>query len=437
MEDNDLAASIKTLELSTLAIDQQCAMLEAQLEAMKELRKLNDPPSLPSDTVSGIAKHSRQRQTINTETEKLSDTLNGRVTSLRKQTETDMTSLEAVATRQLEKDDRLLDGLQSLMSSIELPGPANTETAEIHKLCQALRSLQASVVKGRANRTFLAALQQAHDRLAGKDVEARPDEDIEISTLSAELDSLIDEVDSVLEMTVTSRYQHPILLTLNVKQRENERQRQHWLLYVETALQQMTGHLRNLSAHAQELRGFGSALGLASAMLEKSAIPTPPVKPVRPIVASRLTDKSLRHLVLPTSAPIQPASEFLRHHAIQTPAARETKPEALEAALESASSTRKSRLAGLAQSTDESLAAQIASSLDLADTQLQTLLNAVHAYSPYGSINLTDKEMKQRLAQLDKGIEGLGDRLRGIDLQAMTDRERELVAAVLDTEGKV
>lgn len=428
LEDVDFDASIKALESSTVAIDEQCAILEAQLEAMKKLQAQNARPSRSDPPVDSA----KQARAAFDSSDKLSDSLEAQLFSLRRQAGNDMGSIETASQRQLEKDDRLLDGLQKLMTRLGRPEAQETQYSEIEDLCGALRSLQNLVVKNQANRTYSVALKQAQDKSGLDGPELQPNEDLEVAALTEELNSLIEEVDSVLGMAIDHQYRQPYIDSLKQQEAETRRERQQWLTYVHTALQQMTNRLRDLSHYAYDLNAYGSALQAASDALDKAIVPTQTAKPPQSTTVHRATHKAIRDLVLPASSgPTHPALELLRHHGIRVNSSSGNENEARATALDAALEERKTRLLGLSRSTEQSIFSQVSDVLDHADAQSQGLIQAAHAYSPYATVNLTDRDIKDRLNRLDKELEGLGDQLRGIDLGQLTEREREHLEAVL------
>jgi hypothetical protein len=126
-----------------------------------------------------------------------------------------------------------------------------------------------------------------------------------------------------------------------------------------------------------------------------------------------------------------PALEILGHYGIRIPADSATAPEAVSQALRSAVLERQSRLQDLSKSTESSITAQVAEAINLADGELQTLLGALYAYSPYSTVHLADSKVKQRLEHLDHEIESLGDGIKRLDVDRLAKAEQERLSAAL------
>ncbi|KAL1297052.1 hypothetical protein AAFC00_004641 [Neodothiora populina] len=430
LSDTDLEASIKTLENSTAAIDQQCAILQTQLDAIKQIRLQNDI-SCASDATTGPTK---QLSSFETPRESQQDgcsvsDLSSRVTSLNRQANTAIASMETAARKQLEKDDRLLNSLQAFISKLDQPELRDSQINEIESLCQALTSLQGTIAKKRANEAYNAAFKQASEKTIY--LGSPPNDDLESAAIADELDSLVEEIDTVLEMVVDNEYRRPLLHVLqNNAAEERERQRV-CLSYIQQTLRQMTARLQNLSAHVQETHSYSAALEEVASLLEK--IPsTEPTTSTMQLAMSRPVHKAIRDLVLPASAPSNAVSDFFRHYGIPVTSPQVADGTTGTSAVDTVLSERKAQLLRVSQSTEQSISQHISDSIGQADSQLQSLLQAVYAYSPYATVNLADPAMSTRLAQLDKSIENVGVQLRGFNLSQMMENESKRVEKVLN-----
>lgn len=125
------------------------------------------------------------------------------------------------------------------------------------------------------------------------------------------------------------------------------------------------------------------------------------------------------------------ALEVLGYYGIRLPTEAGADPDAVSQALQSAVSDRQSRLQDLSKSTELSLAAQVAESVNSADGELQTLMGALHAYSPYSTVHLADSRVKQRLEHLDHDIEKLGDGIKRLDVDRLAKAEQARLSAAL------
>jgi septation ring formation regulator EzrA len=58
-------------------------------------------------------------------------------------------------------------------------------------------------------------------------------------------------------------------------------------------------------------------------------------------------------------------------------------------------------------------------------------MSALHAYSPYSTVHLTDSKVKQRLERLDHEIEKLGDGIKRLDVDRLAKAEQARLSAAL------
>lgn len=126
-----------------------------------------------------------------------------------------------------------------------------------------------------------------------------------------------------------------------------------------------------------------------------------------------------------------PALEILGYHGIRIPTESGTDGEVVSQALRSAIVERQSRLQDLQRSTEQSVAAQVAESINLSDGELKNLLEVLYAHSPYATVHLADSKAKDRLEHLDHDIEGLGDGIKRLDIDRIADAEQMRLSAAL------
>jgi len=421
----DFENSIKALEDSTAAIDRQCTTLEVQLKAMREIQNQNRLSSPEQSPKIGFQPRPREVTQPEIEVDKLADDLHERTADLQHVTNGTLASLKTGAQRQLDKDDRLLEGLQKLMLKIETPESQGEQIVEIEDLSRALVSLQGTVVKNRANQVYLSALDEEtghQHHYAGTEVES--------AALENELDGLIGEVDTVLEMVIDYQHRRPLLESLRQRDAEAHETRQSWLSYVRATLEQMTTRLHEIFRTTQDLDVYGDALSVVSKALDEASKPQRGADTERPLPQTHSSYKAVQQSVLPATSDVHPAVNLLRHHGIRPPASS-SKEGLTKATIEAAISERKARLAGLSKSTTEGISNHVTESVGAADAQLQGLLDAVYAYSPYATVSLVDPEFKARLQNLDKDVEVLAGELRKVSLENLIEREKNQVTCVL------
>ena len=198
-------------------------------------------------------------------------------------------------------------------------------------------------------------------------------------------------------------------------------------------LDELAQKTEDLASCTQDALAYTSAITQVSDALVKT-LPPPTIPP------SRLDRKPSNRGASPIKStnPIlhrqgakDPAVEILGYYGIRLPAESGTDHDAVSQVLRSAILERQSRLQDLSKSTELSLAAQVAESINLADGELQTLMGALYAYSPYTTVHLADNQVKQRLEHLDHDIENLGDGIKRLDVDRLAKAEQARLSAAL------
>jgi hypothetical protein len=236
LQEPDFESAINSLETSTAAIEKQTAILEAQRDALRKLQYLNREPT---STISGDdEKWSSQLRTkaqLDLETSELTESVQQRIDVTRRHAESSLDLLRTSSRRQMDKDDRLLDGLQKVMFKLAPLESSEKRLPDFNALSHALVKLESKIIKDRTNTTYLATL----DSLANNAAEIEPKNSTQAAqeayALAEELESLIIEVDSVLDMTISSRYRAPIVNALKLSDAHAQLEQQSWLEYVCTS----------------------------------------------------------------------------------------------------------------------------------------------------------------------------------------------------------
>lgn len=211
--------------------------MEAQREALQALQKQNGtPPSLARVQNQQHQSRARTKTQKDLETDELAEAVRYRVVTVERQTEASLALLKSSTKRQLDKDDRLLDGLQKLMSKVEPIESNEARMLEVEQLSRALVTLQSKIVKDRTNKVYITALEAARSAEEADETRAPQSEDDQENehtiALTEELDSLIAEIGSVLEMVIDNQHRRPILEALKRSDSEALREQTQWQDYV-------------------------------------------------------------------------------------------------------------------------------------------------------------------------------------------------------------
>jgi hypothetical protein len=233
MQEPDFESAINALETSTAAIEKQTAILEAQRDALKKLQHLNrEPTSTIADNDEKRSIQARTKAQVDLETKELTESIQQRVTVTRRLAESSLNLLKTSSRRQLDKDDRLLDGLQKVMFKLAPLESSEKRLPDFNNLSHALVKLESKIIKDRTNTTYLEILDGLANETDSSEHQSSAQATQEAYALAEELESLVTEVDSVLDMTISRRYRAPIVNALKLSDAQAQLEQHSWLEYV-------------------------------------------------------------------------------------------------------------------------------------------------------------------------------------------------------------
>ncbi|THW70030.1 hypothetical protein D6D19_08074 [Aureobasidium pullulans] len=435
MQETDFENAINTLEASTAAIEKQTAILEAQRNALMKLQALNqEPVSTISESDEKKSSQARTKAQLDLETNELTEVIQQRVGATKRHAESSLNLLKTSSQRQLDKDDRLLDGLQKVMFKLAPLESSETKLPDSNLLSNALVKLEGKLIKDRTNATYIQTLNNLAGETDGIEHDDNAQAAQEAYALAEELESLITEVDSVLEMTISRRYRAPIVNALKLSDAQAQLEQQSWLEYVVRTLHELAQKTEDLASCTQDTLAYTSAISHVSDALAQTLPPPsqPPSRLDRKQSVRAPSPKKNMNPILHRQGVKDPALEILGYHGIRIPVESGSDGEDVSQALRSAIFERQSRLHDLQRSTEQSVAAQVAESINMVDGELQNVLGVLYAHSPYATVHLADSKAKDRLEHLDHEIEGLGDGIKRLDVDRLAEAEQTRLSAALD-----
>lgn len=435
LDDDELEAAIDSLEASTAAIDRQCQIMEQQKVALQKLKSQNthsDSSFLAQE--KRLQKYTREKAQLDFEIDELSATTKDRLRTCMKQTDATTGSLDASLNRLLEKDDRLIDGLQKLLPKLADTALDRDETQEVEQLCATLTDLSVSSIRSRLDSTYRQTLLEYTRRQKSTSMTLTDQQAKQRETLRAELEELGGEIEGLVTIVIDNQYRKSLKSGLTSARSEGHAQKAKWaeytvtaLVYLKDRLDAISGHVQHLHAHRAALRSISRTLEEAIAVTEQARpgavnnnTPSTPTNRDRQNAAKGL--KPLRLVQANISETQDPVISFLHEHNIRVgggePAAT-ADPSKLTPILDTAISNQTATLNALQKSTEETMTTSILQSLAKSDADLHALLSAVYASSPYGEIKLIDAQTQVALEELEHQTQCIGDEMRELDIEGI------------------
>lgn len=149
--------------------------------------------------------------------------------------------LVSTTSERLERHDRVLDALAKLTPKVQAShSSASVDVRTIDQWCHALATLREQAVKVHIDTVMLNAL--CADSGTVLTYERSEETAPEMEELRAELKSLLDEILSVAKMVVANDLREPILKSLERSTASSRRRQSDWLEYVRTTISRHNVH---------------------------------------------------------------------------------------------------------------------------------------------------------------------------------------------------
>lgn len=374
---------------------------------------------------------SRERSQLEYQSNELADTLQAKFRSSIKPSESSSNSIQPNVERVLEKDDRLLDGLEKVLPHLSTGNEDSTDTEETERLCQALKLLTNADIRARMDAAYLDGAHVRASHVNGVHGKASREAQ-QLASLNAELDELCREIDGLSTMAVENQYRSPIMDAKGAAKANAEVGRASWAEYLNSAIQYSTSRMEHLLDQLEDQQAHTSATKAMSAALEE-VLAASADKQGDPQRATRSPTKSkqkglkpLRLVQANLSDAQDPASQLLRQLDVRISGKLD------ETTLSKASAERVRKLQVLQQNTERGVSDHIAQSLAGADADVQQLLAAVFAHSQYGTIHLESEGVRDGVAGLEAQTQDLSDRMRHLDLDAIVKASQAKQRALLE-----
>ncbi|KAF2774397.1 hypothetical protein EJ03DRAFT_303960 [Teratosphaeria nubilosa] len=420
LSDADFEAAISSLEQSTQAIEKQCQMLEAQKKALQDLTTpASNDPAVCDSKQAKQKKLARDKAQLDFEINRLSDSLQTKLTTSSKHCDTSVSAISNNIDRILEKDDKLLDGLQKLLPKLSPDTHQDAHlSAEIDRLCNLLTSLTIQEIQARMDTAFTTSCSTTTTTTTNG-----IDKKLEKQRLSlrAELSELCNEIDGLATMAVDTRFRRPLRHALATSNFDSDGDRARWTDYLTSTLHHLTTRLEVLAEHFAHLHAHHNALKQTAASLDTTLLrpAQDPRRASQPLSRAPSTpaSKGLKPLRLVQAHSEQdPVTQTLRHFDIKgVPDATDTT--ALTATLDKTLHSRSLELRDLETHTARAISDSLAECLAKGDRDVEALVRAVYIFSRYGTTRLIEGGVEEALEGLERHTERVGALMRGVDVE--------------------
>jgi hypothetical protein len=422
--DLEIEAALSSLEASTAAIEKQCRALETQKSFLKQLStdKQTASPE-PDESVRTLQqkKFTRDQAQASLEADELSQALSSKLQSVTKQVETASGRASSHVERILEKDDRLLGGLQKLVPRLSTSAEPDDAAEEVENLCSTLASFTVREIHARLDAAYKNTIAK-HSGLGNGSMEGSLSEQQsrQRETLQAELDELGGEIEGLVTIAIDNHYRKPLRQSMFAAHTENQNQKAQWGEYTVMTLQYLAARLEILDEHVQQVQGHSAALQTItdalreitkSARRDTEGAGGPDKAMARGLKPLRLVQANL-------SESQDPTFQLLRQLDVRVMdvTSATTVSEVLAPTLDE----RREKLALLSGNVEETIADTVIRSLAKTDAHVHDILTAVYAPTKYRSIQLVDGTLQSALDRFEMETETVGNVMRELNFDTIT-----------------
>lgn len=431
VSDDDLESACRTLESMTAAIEKQCHVLENQQQALRSIRH-RDAHTQDTETIQSVrsGEVNRHRARLELEVTESVDRLQEQLQASARRTELTTSGMRSTISGLLDKDDRLLDGLEKAVLHQYMTDSAIASSEEVERLSKALIVLSSDEVHARLDDAYSSAvLSYRHDtidtdiRLTSQSLSQQRD------SLRSELEELCREIDSLSTMAVEYQHRTPIARALGTAASDVRAEKLVWSDYLSATLRYLTDRLEVLDSQNQHAHLHQAALEMLSgeftrvvnAMLDNTHLSRS--KPQSPVKVSQKGLKPLRLVQANLSDNQDPAAQLLRQLDVRV--ADLSDHANLLKSVKSASARKSTELTSLSTNTERSLSDHVAQSLDGTQTHVQALAGAVTAQSMFGTVRLTNQSTRLGIDQLKRDTEETGTAMRELNMDEFSESIKE------------
>jgi hypothetical protein len=434
--DEDIESAISSLKASTTAIEKQCKLLETQKRALREIQTRNasnDNANFAND--QRTSKLPREKAQSEFDTAELSESVQAQIERALSRAEDLSTNVQPMAERLLEKDDRLLDGLEKVLPKLAAAAADSSDADEVERLCQALTLLSAQEIHTRIDATYNSALHDHNKQMNGHH-RPRPSQSIanQRDSLRAELEELCREIDGLSTMAVENQYRTPISRTLSAVSSDLDADRAMWEAYMSSALHYLTERLEATHDNSHELRGRCSALRSVSAAfrsVQASSVKkqAPQAQTQSPSKLSQKWLKPLRLVQANLSESHDPVAQLLRQLDVRVADLNDSSQ--LAHSLSTASRDKMEKMLSLASASERAVGDQVSESLTKAEADVGVLLRSCFVHSEYGTTKLSSWDAREGVGRLERKTEELSEQMRELNVDAIGRSVRKKQEAVV------
>ncbi|KAJ5151005.1 uncharacterized protein N7482_010257 [Penicillium canariense] len=421
--EDDIRSAIESLEASTVTIQRQTETLSLQCETLK--RQMRQQDSWEQDRSRDIArlrkKHEGGRQSTNFAANDLADELEACFRSATDKAGAENKQILASLSTRLKQDDKILAGLETLISDIKSNSNDAATVKRTSQLGAMLADYNAEEIHYRLDRLYLETILSGPSTSCQNVTEGET-----ITALEEELESLYPEIEILAEMSTKQQFHEPILREIHHQHSQLRAASEEKLAHALDVLVDMTQSKKALTKQLGERESSCELLEQLASLYQAEA-------GSQSMSQSSSRRESLRRRSMPPGmllgvaprgpapVPQQRALESLLRRIGVSPESV-IRPQVADGGARELHEKRihlSEMLRGLGAAVDSPLVTQLAPS----DSALQLLASALHANSHFET-SLRDPSQETALSGLESELASLQRGVQGLNLDVLHQRDK-------------
>ncbi|KAE9973974.1 hypothetical protein BLS_003326 [Venturia inaequalis] len=397
LQEFDIKDAIDSLKASTAAIEKHSITLEAQRGALLAFKEEGSR----RQEISFFQKYGQESGRLLFAVDDLLHQTKDQLSEAEKDSTRATAIMKAVVSERLAADDQVFEALEKLTPKVSEVKALPVESATIDKWTRALASLR--VLEAKAN--LDANLKGFGDRGGQTSDEGTPALKTELEGLQSELQTLRDEIESVVQMVIGNEIRDPLLKNVQSLEGHSRQTRNGWSSYILTTLHHLVSQLESLNSEITSLQSYNKTLHSLTTLLQEAFSESPH--------NTQCKDDSTR-AIGPNAAPskLRPAAEISGPATYATQALRRFCASLTDSTntniigrLDATTAEATSRLRGQHVAAVNATLESLSKSLGEKQREFMRVTDQLFINSRGSSVHLGESGLEERLGRLNRGVE--------------------------------
>ncbi|TID13065.1 hypothetical protein E2P81_ATG09798 [Venturia nashicola] len=414
LQEFDIMDAIDSLKASTAAIEKHSKTLEAQRGALLAFKaegsqrqeisffqKYGQESGRLLFAVSARLQHQTNAALNSTQVDDLLHQTKHHLTEAEKDSTRATAIMKAVVSERLAADDQVFEALEKLTPKMSETKPLAVESTTIDKWTRALASLR--VLEAKAH---LDANLKGFGDCGGQTSDAgTPALKTDLEGLQSELQTLRDEIESVVQMVIGNEIRDPLLKNVQSLEGHSRQTRNGWSSYLLSTLHHLVSQLESLNSGITSLQSYNTTLHSLTTLLQEDSSESPNTAQTKGGQSLGIGSNTSSNKLRPAAeipGPATYAAQALRRFC---PSLTQSTNTNLINRLDATTAEATSRLRGQHVTAVNATLESLSKSLGEKQREFMRVTDQLFVNSRGSSVHLGERHLEERLGRLNRGVE--------------------------------